>query len=435
MNIRLNRRTAGLGPWLAAGLIALGLGPRSAPAQDPAPPAAEAALNRPETARAPYDPTITPRTVAFYEEQVRREPGSYLFRRELAGAYLARQREAGDIADAVRAEAAARQSLALTSRNNAAAATRLAQALLAQHRFPEALAVARDAARVDPKAERLVIDVLLELGDYDAATAALGSVATEPDDMNLLALRARFADIEGRPERALELMREAARLTEVRPDMPAEVVAWYHTMVGHRLIDSGHLDDGEAACRKALAIFPADYRAMTGMAEAAAFRGDHAGALKWATDATHACPQNPEALRLAAEACAGLGRADEAAAQARALRDLAHSFPRIYDRHWAMTCLDNDRDLDEALALARTDLALRHDSGAHDTLAWACLKKGLLDEADREMTLALARGTREAGMMHRAGQIARARGDQARADALLAQARALNPYVAPAARP
>ena len=40
------------------------------------------------------------------------------------------------------------------------------------------------------------------------------------------------------------------------------------------------------ACRKALAIFPRDYRAMTGMAEAAAWRADWKAAAEWAGKAT-----------------------------------------------------------------------------------------------------------------------------------------------------
>ncbi len=426
--------------WFAAVLAATGLvGPDASIAQDPSSDAAkiipQAEVVQISTERAPFDPTLTGKNVAFWEGLTRKNPQPYLEYRELAGAYLARQRELGDIADAVRAEEAARKSLTITTRGNSGAAIRLAQAMLAQHRFPEALAMAQAAAQADSKAERIVIDIQLELGEYDAATRGLQTVTTEPDDLNLLALRSRFEEIEGKPEASIQSMREAMKITEGRPDMPAEVVAWYHTMVGHHLIDSGRLEDGELACRKALAIFPNDYRAMTGMAEAATWRGDHAGALKWATDAIKLSPQNPEALRLAGEAYAAMGQTRQADERSRALRDLAHSFPRIYDRHWVMFCCDSGQDLDEALALARKDLELRHDFQGHETLAWACYKKGLLEEADREMTLALARGTQQAPLMYHASVIALARGDEARAKSLMDKARTLNPYLVKAAEP
>ena len=381
------------------------------------------------TERAPYDPTLTDQTVTFYEKLVEKKPKEFIERRELAGAYLTRQRERGDIADAVRAEQAAKASLKLQTTHNSLALIRLAQATLAQHRFPEALAMAQDAAKSSPHAERLIIDIQLELGNYDAATQRLQGLPSEPDDMNLLALRARFAELRGKSDESISLMREAAGFADNRPDMAAETVAWYHTMVGHHLIDSGHLEEGEKACRKALKIFPNDYRAMTGLAEAAAWRGDHAGALRWANDAIKLSAQNPEALRLAGEAYAGMGKTTEANHQFQALRDLAGSFPRIYDRHWANFLLDTDQEVETALALARKDLELRHDVGAHETLAYACLKNGLLDEADHEMTLAMEQGTQEAGMYQHASRIAEARGDKAKAATLLARAKALNPYL------
>ncbi len=426
--------------WFAVGFAAIVLvGPDASIAQDPTPDAAkvipQAEVVRISTERGPYDPTLTGKNVAFWEGLTRKNPQPYLEFRELAGAYLARQRELGDIADAVRAEEAARKSLTITTRGNSGAAIRLAQAMLAQHRFPEALAMAQAAAKVDSKAERIVIDIQLELGEYDDAIRGLQTVTSEPDDLNLLALRSRFEDIEGKPEASIRSMRDAAKITEGRPDMPAEVVAWYHTMVGHHLIDSGHLEDGELACREALVIFPNDYRAMTGLAEAATWRGDHAGALKWSTDAIKLAPQNPEALKLAGDAYAAMGKTQQADEQFKALRDLAHSFPRIYDRHWVMFCCDTDQNLDEALALARKDLELRHDFQGHETLAWACYKKGLLEEADREMTLALARGTQQAPLMYHASVIAKARGDEAKAKAFMDKAQTLNPYLVKAAEP
>ena len=381
------------------------------------------------TDRMPYDPKLADKSVAFWEGRAKGDPEGFLDLRDLAGAYLARQRERGDIADAVKAEAAARASLKIVLKNNTGAMTRLAQALLAQHRFPEALAIADLIARADTQAARLVVDIKLELGDYDEASRAMDAIPTESDDLNAKALRARFELVDGRTDRAIRHMREAAKLADERPDMPAEVVAWYHTMVGHMLIDSGQIDDGERACRDALAIFPRDYRALTGLAESAAWRGDHQGTIDHAAMAIDIAPQNPEALRLLAEAYRAMGKTREADDQERRLSDLAHSFARIYDRHWLLFLADNDRDLDEALALAREDMKLRHDIHAHDALGWACFKKGLLAEADRELTLAMVRGTQDATIFHHAGVIAKARGDQARPDSLLSKARTSNPYL------
>ena len=381
--------------------------------------------------RVAYDPELVNKTVAFWKARAERDPQGALELRELAGAYLARQRETGDIDDAVKAEDAARRSLKILRRNNSSAMMKLARALLAQHRFPEALEEARRAAAYDPQAHRLIADIQMELGDYEAARRALADSPSGPDDPNALALRARLEEIDGRPEEALRLLRDGQRLADGRPDMPAEAVAWYHAMIGHALIDSGRLDEGDRECRLALKVFPRDYRAMTGLAESATWRGDWKAAIAWGDKVIEVAPQNPEALKLIGDAHAALGHDKEAERHYQLLKDLAHSFPRIYDRHWALFCADNGRDLDEALALARKDLELRRDVHAYDALAWVCFKKQMLPEAEAAMKTALARGTREAPLLYHAGMIARASGDAARARDYLTRALAINPHCLP----
>jgi tetratricopeptide (TPR) repeat protein len=352
----------------------------------------------------------------------------------LAGAYLARQRETGDVRDAVRAEQAARHSLELHPRGNGTALTRLARSLLGQHRFPEALEVSRRAAELDPAAGLLVADIELELGHVEAARIAFDKAGVDPNHVSALVLRARFAQADGDLDGALRWLRQAARQADELTDLPAEAVAWFHVMIGHTLIDRGRLDEGTVACRTALAIFPRDYRAMTGLAEAASLRGEWDEAVAWGRRAVEVSPRDPEALALLVAAFAELGQKEEAERRIRQLDELTHSFPRIYDRHWALFCADNDRNLDEAVALARMDLELRQDAGAYDALAWTAFKKGLNDEADAVLRKALERPPQTASFFRHAEAIARSAGRPAQADAFRDRARELNPYVSKTTR-
>ena len=377
--------------------------------------------------RAPYYPDSVQKTVEFWEGRTRKAPSRFLEFRELAGAYLARQRETGDIEDAVRAERAARRSLELQARGNVAALTRLVRSLLGQHRFPEALEAAGRAAAIDAKAWLLVADIELEVGHADKARSAFAQAAVDPEDLSALVLRARFADADGDHDRALHLLREAARRADELSDLPAETAAWFHVMVGHTLIDRGRLDEGTTACRTALAIFPRDYRAMTGLAEAAAFRCEWDQVIVWASRAIEASPQNPEALKLLTEAYSASGDHKEAARQHRKFQDLAHSFPRIYDRHWASYCADHNQNLDEAYALAKSDLELRTDAAAYETLAWVAFKKGLQSEAESAIRSALGRKPQTASFFHHAAIITQSGGDLQGAESFLGRARDLNP--------
>jgi tetratricopeptide (TPR) repeat protein len=385
--------------------------------------------------RAPYNPVSIRKTVEFWEGRVRKTPDRFLEHRELAGAYLARQRVTGDIQDAVRAEREARRSVELLSRGNGTAFTRLARSLLGQHRFPEALQAARSAAVIDPAAWLLVADVELELGHDAEARSALTKAAVDPNHINALILRSRFAQTDGDHEGALRFLRQAARQADELSDLPAEAAAWFHVMVGHTLIDRGRLDEGTTACRTALAIFPDDYRAMTGLAEAAAFRGEWDEVVTWGRQAIQASPQNPEALALLAEAAMMLGDRAEADRRIQQFKHLVHSFARIYDRHWALFCADNDRNLDEAYALAKKDLDLRQDAGAYETLAWTAFKMGHQAEAVAALSSAMDRKPQTAAFFRRAETISRAAGQITRADTFHVRARELNRYAVKAPQP
>jgi tetratricopeptide (TPR) repeat protein len=380
----------------------------------------DAPLERPA-----YDPDAARKTVEMWEQRTRTDPGGAIGFCELASAYLRLHRETGDIGDVVRAEKAARQSLRVRERGNTAARSRLAQALLAQHRFSEALEQADIAADADPDAQRIRADILLEIGDIVGAKHALGAVPTSEDDPNIHALHARIREARGDADGALRLRREAARVANELFDMPHEALAWYHTMVGHALIDSGRLEEGERSCRVALEFFPRDYRAVTGLAEAATARGDWGRAIELGNRALALAPQNPEVLRLLVEAHAQLGQAEESARFEQRLESLCHSFPRIYDRHWVLFCADHGRDLDEALELARKDLTLRPDALSFDTLAWVHHKRGEQAEADSTLREAMAREPQNVTILEHAVQIAEAGNDASRAAAFRAEANAV----------
>src|SRR5579871_5156842 len=88
----------------------------------PAPLPAALVVERP-----PYDSTRLAKTIAFYEGRVKSDPIAAIDSAALAGLYVQRCRETGDIEDALRGEKAARHSLAIRRRYNAAAYDGLAQ--------------------------------------------------------------------------------------------------------------------------------------------------------------------------------------------------------------------------------------------------------------------------------------------------------------------
>jgi tetratricopeptide (TPR) repeat protein len=99
-----------------------------------------------------------------------------------------------------------------------------------------------------------------------------------------------------------------------------------------------------------------------------------------------------------------------------------------YDRDLALYYADHDKNLPEAVELAKQDLKVRQDIYAHDTLAWALCKSQRYEEAAKAMTEALKLGTQDASLFYHAGLIYQGLGDRTKARTYLEKALALNPH-------
>src|SRR5256886_1363464 len=200
----------------------------------------------------------------------------------LAALYLQRAREMGDFEDYRRAEALARRSLALRVAHNAGTYTSLASALLAQHRFAEALRVARDLNARDPGVpghQALLAEIELELGRYDAARALVDSLWPARHELSVAPRLARRAEISGRTDLARRLLDAALARAKARPDLPPEQLAWFYLRVGGLALRHDRLAEAEHAFRTGPSAFPSDYRLLAAQARLAAARGGRRAAV------------------------------------------------------------------------------------------------------------------------------------------------------------
>lgn len=345
-----------------------------------------------DRAAAPYDPVLaaTPaplrddalvrrETIAFEERRVREDPTDQITPRMLAGQYLQRYRERGDVGDLSRAEAMARRSLALQPRGNVAALTVLAEVQTTYHRFADALhtvARARREAPTEPSLLGQQAALQMEIGDLDAARRSIARIGDGTTRENEV-VTARLDELTGDLADARRLLDRAAHRADAIYEVPAERRAWYHVRLGEMAFNDG--EPGRAADeeRTALARHPANYQAWTDLARFAAARGDLAAERDAAQHAADLRPE-PENLGLLADACDGLGdRAcgDGARDAIDALRRIGNT-QHLWDRYLALYDADHGVALDEAWTIARRELRLRDDPFTEDTLAWVAAKRG-----------------------------------------------------------
>jgi tetratricopeptide (TPR) repeat protein len=367
--------------------------------------------------------------IEFYRARVARDPRSARDFTQLAGLYLQRARETADNEDLVRAEQTARHSLSLRRGRNDEAAGVLASSLLAQHRFTDALEIARSLLAADSTsiaARGLVAETELELGRYDEAGRQFGRLASYQGDLGVAPRLARWAELRGRPEEARRLLRVARDAARRRHGMPREQVAWFHLRLGDLALRAGKLAEAERELEAGLEILPGDYRLLGALARLHADRHDWRRAAD-AGELAVSRALDPATLGVLHDAWAALGDTAKAEEYYRAMAVAVLRQPGPYHRAWSLFLLDHDREVPRVLGNVESELGTRRDIYGYDLLAWALHKSGRDAEARAPMSRALSLGTRDAMLYFHAGMIDHSLGDTASARVRLETALAINP--------
>lgn len=370
-----------------------------------------------------------------YEEQVRRSPDSFLLLRLLAAQYLKRFRESADVEDLLRAEQAARRSIALQPRQDAAAAMLLSSSLLSQHRFQEAVEVATEAQQAIPEDLNLAAlraSIEMELGHYETTQQILQTLPDQPDDAGRLAISARHLELTHQLAPARKLMDLAMQQMDVFYTNSAETRAWFHVRSGDLAFAAGDLALSEQRYREALRLFPQDVAAFTGLARLYSAQHRWQKALEAANQGIDRVPL-VETLGYKADAQRALGDPEGAAATEALIEVVAQlsSVKGIYDRALAIYYIEHGIHLPEALEIARREVTLRDDIYAEDTLAWAEAANGHWQAAQQAVQKATRYETEDALLQFHHGMIALNCGDREAARQRLTQALTLNPQFHP----
>jgi tetratricopeptide (TPR) repeat protein len=200
--------------------------------------------------------------IAFYRERMARDPGDHLTPVSLGAVYLRKARASGDLAFAARAGEAAERSLALQS-DHAPALVLLAAIRSAEHRFPEALALAERALARDPTSPdgwAVLADARLNVGDLAAARTAIAALDARVSGVQSLGRLALWRAATGDDEGAIAEWTGALVAGEAQGAGPADL-AWAHLERGGLHHSRGRLAAAEADYLRARELDPEGWRA------------------------------------------------------------------------------------------------------------------------------------------------------------------------------
>ncbi|TMF08652.1 MAG: hypothetical protein E6I38_07070, partial [Chloroflexi bacterium] len=178
--------------------------------------------------------------IAFWRRRVESNPADYISYTELAGGFLRRAREIGDVDSYSRADAAVEQALKLNPKYETAISYE-ANVQFAKHDFANALATAQRIYSLNPgsaQALALIGDNDLELGKYDEAQSAYDNLSGITQTSPVLSRLAHLAELKGDPQKAIGLAQQAVN-GAADAGASAEGQAWYHLQLANLDFNTG----------------------------------------------------------------------------------------------------------------------------------------------------------------------------------------------------
>ncbi|PWU20562.1 MAG: hypothetical protein C5B48_12370 [Candidatus Rokuibacteriota bacterium] len=353
----------------------------------------------------------TDNLIKFYQSRAAADPENFFAFNRLAGAYIQKARESGDLTYYDLAEKAIRRSLDLLSDVPAAtpAMVYLATVEFARHRFREAAKEAQRTLDLNPlevSAYGVLGDAAFEMGEYDRAEAAYAKL------LNVMGVRhphnrlGALQLIRGQPQVAIEAFRRAVRAA-TEANVSRENVAWHHAQLADVYFQVGDLGAAETSYESALASFPNYHRALAGLAKVRAGQKRYEDAIAFYQQAIGVIPL-PDYAAALGDVFTRLGRGVDARKQYDLVEYIGHLSAinkTVYNRELALFYADHDLKPAVAVDLARKELDVRRDIYTYDVLAWALLKNGEPRQALAEMQQALRLDTRDARLYFHAGMI------------------------------
>ena len=405
-------------------------------------------VNRSVTeARAAALPTMAPVTadykdraklIAFWEGAVNEHRhGDMISPRTLAGQYLQRYRESGDIDDVFRAKRNAELSLEAQPRGNLGADVTLASVDLTLHKFKEALAITKHVESYDRNDPQMAIreaSLDLELGDFDAAKTLIDHLKPEqtyaaiPSDI----LKTRYDELTGHLAEARRIFERPSAYENAQFDLPAQQRAWFFFRGGELAFEAGDNDTAVRDEEMAKQIFPNDVDATRAEARFTCALHRWQDCLTNAIASANIIPY-PETLGYEADAQRALGDTASAVKTEALIETIERigNAQHISDRLLAIYYSDHHVKPDDAYRIAKRELPIRHDVLTEDTLAWAAAMDNRWAEARIASAKASRYHTENSLILYHAGVIAEHYGDRTSAKADYAAALALNPSFHP----
>ncbi|UII79080.1 lipopolysaccharide assembly protein LapB [Flagellimonas sp. CMM7] len=322
----------------------------------------------------------------------------------------------GDIQYLKKAEQALSRAVDIAAIGKAGYRRALARNYISQHRFKEALELAKSALDLGSglkESQSLLFDIHLELGNYNEAEKYLDSIQNMSDFGYLIRL-AKWNDHKGDLDTTIRLMEKAANKAESSKNRG--LLIWSYTNLADYYGHAGRIDDSYKNYLKALGLDNQNAYAKKGIAWIVFSHERNGKEALRILDAVLEIHKSPDYYLLKAEIAEFIG--DEllktkaydnyyTMVQNKAYGDMYNSYNIDF-------YLNELQANDKALELAKIEVENRPTPESYDLLAYSFFKKGEKEKALELVENHIVGKTFEPAILQHAAEIYKANGNKTR---------------------
>ncbi len=338
----------------------------------------------------------------------------------VAGEYNRYFQATGKVEYLKKAEQALERAVAVANIDKEAYIRSLARNYISQHRFPEALELARMANDLYPGSKEnraLLFDVHMELGNYDEAKRNLDSIQNM-SDFGYLIRNAKWNDYRGDLDTTIRFMEKALARAESSGKKGLQL--WSYTNLADYYGHAGRIQDSYEFYLKALELDPQNAYAKKGIAWIV-FSYEHKPeeALR-ILDAIGKGFQSPDLWLLRAEIAEFMGNIPESKDYLFKFHKAADlpAYGVMYNVPAVDYYLEERADYDHAFELAAEEVSNRPTPESYELLAKVLLRQGQKQQALTLVRAKILGKTHEPGILLTAAEVLNATGNHKEALAL-----------------
>ncbi|XMO85558.1 tetratricopeptide repeat protein [Algibacter sp. AS12] len=319
----------------------------------------------------------------FWEKKLEKEPNQFPYLAKAAASQSVIFNKTGNIEALIKAETYLVKANQATNYNNAGYLRALSRNYVSQHRFKEALLLlikAEDNGEGLKGTQKMLFDVHLELGNYDAAKRYLDAIKKN-NDFDYLIRLSKWSDHRGNIDAAIKYMEQAKTIAE--STNLASTKQWVYTNLADYYGHAGRIEASYNHYLKALELDPNDAYAKKGIAWIVySYEKNPDEALRILNEVTKTY-NAPDYHLLKAEIAEYNGnnvlKEEQLKLYANAVENSLYG--DMYNKYNALLYAESEKDTAKALEIAYVEIKNRPTPQSYDLLAWTLYNHGEVKEA------------------------------------------------------